>query len=383
MNPIETAPTTTTPPQASRAAHSDEQCLHVGYVVVRFDVGGLERVAAHLINGVDRSAFRPFVFCLERTGRAADWLCAADVPVIELHKRAGNDPSVVWRLSRALRDNGIDVVHSHNWGTLVETMLARRGAGTPIHVHAEHGQELDSLQTRGMRRRLRNSATRWALNRADAVVVCAESVRHRIHDRTSFPAADMLCISNGVDTPLRRTDSSQELRRSLDISEEAIVLGSLSRLVPVKDFETAIETMTHVRDGSPDVHLVLVGDGPQEKSLRTRAESLGVSGQVHVVGRQENIGDWLGAFDIYLNSSLSEALSMGLLEAMSLGLPSVVTDVGDHAAVVGGEAPCGLVVPPGEPGELARAVATLAQSREIRDDFGRRARERYLEHYNN
>jgi len=377
---VETTQAASTPLEPLPAEQPATKRLRVAYIVCRFDVGGLERVAAHLVNGLDRSMFEPFIFCLERTGSAEHWLSNDQTRIIELNKRAGNDPKVVIRLAAALRENHIDVAHSHNWGTLVETTLARRLARTPVHLHAEHGQELDSLQAGGLRRVLRNAATRWALKRANAVVVCAESVRLRIHERCKFPGDDMLCIPNGVDVPSHAT-ASDELRSRIGIGDDALVLGSLSRLVPVKDFSTAVEMMQHLRGGRPAIHLVLVGDGPEEKLLRDRAADLDVAERVHFVGRQENIADWLGMFDIYLNSSLSEALSMGLLEAMSLGLPCLVTDVGDHAAVVGGDSPCGLAVPAGSPQQLARAVTSLVQNKELRHDLGCEARKRYAEFY--
>jgi glycosyltransferase involved in cell wall biosynthesis len=344
-------------------------------------MGGLERVAAHLVNGLDRTKFQPVIICLEKNGTAASWLSHADVPIVELGKRRGNDPGVVRRLARALRDSGIDVVQSHNWGTLVESTLARRWAGTPVHVHAEHGQELDAFHAQGFKRRLRNRATRWALERSDAVVVCAESVGGRVHERCGFHVGEMVCIPNGVDPPVSTPGGGAELRRQLGLGDNCVVLGSLSRLVPVKDFGTAIAMMLRWRDSAPKIHLVLVGDGPCDAALRAQVSSLGLGRQVHLVGRQENIGDWLDLFDIYLNSSLSEALSMGLLEAMALGLPSVVTAVGDHAAVVGGEAPCGFAVPPASPEALASAVSELVENPQLRSDLSRRARERYTQLY--
>ena len=98
----------------------------VAYVVYRFDVGGLERCVANLCNHLDRERFQPMVVCLERSGSAAAWLERDDVEVVELHKRAGNDLGVVRRLARVLKDRNVHVVHSHNWGTLVETAAARR-----------------------------------------------------------------------------------------------------------------------------------------------------------------------------------------------------------------------------------------------------------------
>jgi glycosyltransferase involved in cell wall biosynthesis len=355
--------------------------LRVGYVVCRFDMGGLERVAAHLANGLDRTACQPFIFCLQRSGAAAQWLSRDDIPIVELHKRRGNDPGVVLRFARALREHRIDVIQSHNWGTLLETTLARRWAGTPVHVHAEHGQELDALHASGFRRRLRNRASRWAFDRCDSVVVCAESVRQRLYERCGYPMDSMHCILNGVDRPLQSPGGADALRRQLGLGPNSMVVGSLSRLVPVKDFGAAIAMLARLPAVARDVHLVLVGDGPLEAALRAQAKQLGVTDRVHLVGRQDNIGDWLALFDIYLNSSLSEALSMGLLEALSLGLPAVVTAVGDHPAVVGGTNPCGLRVPPGSADALAAAVSQLVDNPELRRELGRCALERYAELY--
>src|SRR5690242_12707653 len=102
--------------------------LRVALVVHTFEIGGIERHVARLASRLDRQKFRPLIICLARTGKAAQWIETDDVPVIELHKQPRNDLRVVFRLARTLRDERIDVVHSHNWGTLLETTLARRWA---------------------------------------------------------------------------------------------------------------------------------------------------------------------------------------------------------------------------------------------------------------
>ena len=140
--------------------------MRVAYVVCTFETGGLERCIARLCSHLDRDRFRPMVVCLSRSGAAADWIERDDVPIVELGKRAGNDPLLVRRLARTLKEDRVDVVHSHNWGRLVETSLARRWAGVPVHVHAERGTLMGDLNGGGLRSRLRAAVAAWRLMRA-------------------------------------------------------------------------------------------------------------------------------------------------------------------------------------------------------------------------
>ena len=367
--------------------------IRVAYVVHTFDTGGIERCVAHLANHLDGARFWPMVICLSRSGAAAQWIAKDDLPIVALHKKPSNDLRAIARLGRTLRKHRVEVVHSHNWGTLIETAVARRWAGVSCHVHTEHGQGLhEGLGT--MKRLLRRWATRWAFNRADAVLVCAESVRPLLHSRSGFPESQIQFIPNGVEDPLatRTATDPGELRRTLRLPAESLVVGSLARLVPVKDFGAAIEAIGILSRRAHDVHLVLVGDGPEHDRLAARAEAAGISDRVHLVGQQDNVGDWLRAFDVYLNSSLSEAMNLGILEAMAAGVPVVATDVGDNAAIVGGigerrdgadgeASACGLLVPPGNPRELGRALERLIGDHSLRYEFGRRSSDRFAASY--
>ena len=327
--------TTTSPP---KEATDSTRPTRVAYIVHTFDVGGLERCVAHFANHLDRAQFRPIVICLSRSGTAAQWIVDDDVQIIEMRKRPGNDVGVVRRLARTLRERHVDVVHSHNWGTLLETVLARRWARIPVHVHAERGTLLGSLQVRGLRSRLRAMAARWAMNRADCVVTVAEAVRQKLLQRCGRLRTPVRLIPNGVEVPAVTGPEAapSKLRESLGISAEATVLGSVGRLVPVKDFGTAIDALSELRHQQRAIHFVLVGDGPEREALAVRARERGVEDRVHLVGQRQDVGNWLAMMDVYLNVSQSEGMSQSILEAMAVGLPMVVTDVGDNAVLVDG-----------------------------------------------
>lgn len=357
--------------------------IRVAHVLHTFGMGGAERIAALLANHADREGFRPMIVCLGENRADGRWELADDVEVVALHKSSGNDPRVVFRLARLLRERGIDVVHSNNWGTLLETTLARRRAGVPCHVHVEHGAELADLRLGFVKRQLRGMAMRWAFRRVDALVSVCDGVTRLLTYRCGYPAQQVRHIPNGVETPPGARDPAERsrVRAALGVGPETCVVGSVGRLAPVKDFPTAIEAVGRLAHDGHDVHLLLVGDGPEHSALAERAQARGIARRVHLLGEQGRVGPWLAAMDVYVNSSLSEGMSLSILEGMSAGLPLVVTDVGENAALLGAGPEAGLVVAPGSAERLAAALRQLAGDPALRRRLGDAARQRFGQHY--
>ncbi len=348
--------------------------IRIAYVVNSFAMGGLERSIARLVNGMDRDRFAPVVICLSNETSAAGWIDDQSTPVLTLNKKSGNDFAIVRRLADTLCQRSIDLVHSHNWGTLIETTLARRMSRVPIHVHAERGTVGGSIVGKGFRQYMRAQAMRWAMNRADAVISNAISVGERVEARCSYPANRIHVISNGMES-LRLADhdaARETVRSALGITSETVLIGSVGRLNSVKAFELAVEAISMLPK-SPVAHLVLVGDGGELSFLQGRAATLSVLERVHFAGKQEDVGRWLAAMDIYINTSLSEGMSQSIVEAMSVGLPLVVTDVGDNGLLATGPPGCGIVVDSGSASQLANALQCLIANPAQRTKLGRSA----------
>jgi len=357
--------------------------LRVAYVIHNFGMAGLERCVARLVNLLDRDRFQPVIICLSVSGDAKQWLQVDDTPIIELNKADGNDPRVVKRLARVLRDNRIDVVHSHNWGTLVESVLARRWARVPVHVHAERGTVMGHVTLANWQRRIRGSLVRWALNRTDEVVAVSDAVRDRLVNRSGFEFGRIQVIPNGVDAPqvVDRTAQRKQVRRELGIGDDAVVIGSVGTLKPVKDHGTSITALSKIAGRGSDAHLVILGGGPDQQPLTELSKRLNVGERVHLVGQQTDVGRWMSAMDIYENSSISEGMSQAILEAMAFGLPLVVTDVGDSAESVGHDGRCGIVLPPSNADAMAEAFAQLSEHAELRTQMGANAKLRHHKNY--
>lgn len=355
----------------------------MAYLVYSFGVGGLERCVARLVNELDRERFAPLVIALTRLGGAAEWVRRDDVPLLAIGQTRGNDPRSVWRLARLLRQERVDILHSHNWATLVEATLARRLAGVPVHVHAERGTVLGELDHRGWKMRLRGRVMRCGLERSDAVVAVAEAVREKIERASGYGRERVMVIENGVEVPPVDDPGAARarIRAELGLGPGAVLLGSVGRLVDVKDFPAAVAALAAVVAAGTDLHLVLVGDGPERGPIEAAARAAGVRDRLHLAGHQQRVGEWLAALDLYVNCSKSEGQSQSVLEALAAGLPCVVTDVGDNARLVGGSGEAGLVVPSGEGLALADAIGRLAGDPERRKELSHRALARHVQNY--
>ena len=157
----------------------------------------------------------------------------------------------------------------------------------------------------------------------------------------------------------------------------ALRLVAVGRLTPLKGHDDLLAALARLRRGGLDVRLTIVGGGPHRDALLARAHLLGVADHVDLRGPQPPGGviDALRAADLFVTASLSEGISNAVLEAMAIGIPVVVTDVGGtHEVVTDGRD--GVVVPAGDPCRLAEAVASLAHDPAGRAELARAGRAR-------
>lgn len=347
--------------------------LRIALVVHSFNMGGLERYVSHLLNRLDRNRFAPSLVCMDRNGTAQDWVRVDDVPVFEMHKPPGQPrPQFLRQLRDCFRQQRFDLVHSHNWGTLLETSIASVLAGGIVHVHSERGTVMGGSTARSaLRRQINRWVFRGALTHCAAVLAVDDSVAGRVAKASGFRQERIRVIPNGVPCPdcPDRPKTRAENRAALGIGTDEFVVCTVGRLVPVKGYDLLVGAVARLREEGTRVHLILAGDGPLEQSLRDQALQSGIGDLVHLVGRTTRVGDWLATADLFVNSSLSEGMSQAIVEAMAFGLPLVVTNVGGNAWLVGGETPAGVVVPPQDVPALAAGINELVREPAIREQF--------------
>lgn len=328
--------------------------------------GGSERLTVEIVRRLAPS-FRMVVCCLDEPG---DWAADLDVPVTALGRRPGFHPSLGWRIASWARRMDVSVVHAHHYTPFVYGALAGLVAPRLRLVYTEHGRLSDEPPR--VKRRLANSLLSRLPDRAFAV--SADLRGHMMAE--GFRGCPVEVLLNGVDvgTAPGRTERDAA-RRALGFDDRAFLVASVARLDPVKHLTAAVEALSIVRTTVPHARLVLVGDGPERQAIDAAAERFGVRDAVFVTGYRADVHQLLPAFDVYVNSSVSEGISLTILEAMAAALPVVATNVGGTPEVV---APgvTGDLVPARAPADLAAAVVRLAADAGLRRQMGAAGRAR-------
>jgi sugar transferase (PEP-CTERM/EpsH1 system associated) len=348
--------------------------LHVVHVLHSLGVGGTEHGVVNLVTAL-RDGFRHTVVAMTATGPLAARL-PADVAVHCLAKRPGLDVRAVGRLARLLRRLAPDVVHSRNWAAF-DAVPAARLAGVPVVIHGEHGREItDPHGLNARRRRLRRA---FAPLVTHFVTVSIELERWLV-ETVGVPARKVSRIPNGVDSRRFAVPRGEAARRALGVPGDALVVGTVGRLDPVKDQLTLLEAFARAGAAAGGRVLVIVGDGPCRAALAERAGRADLAGLVVLAGQREDVPLLLSGLDVFVLPSIMEGMCNTILEAMAAGLPVVATRTGGNPELVE-HGVTGTLVPVGSVPPLAAAIDAYLADPHLRELHGKAGRQRVEERF--
>ena len=349
--------------------------IKIVHLVPMLSPGGAERVAVHILRGLDRKRYEPALISFTpRLDCELDRLLEDDrVKVRYLGKHAGFDFRVYSRLHRALTECQPDIVHSHLHVLRYAfpcLMLVRPA----VILHTVH-----NLATREIEPRLR-WLQRYALHHGVVPIAVADEVAASLQHLYGIPACRV--ISNGIPTdsyacpPMTR----REWRANEGFGERDFLFVCVARFAPQKNHSLLLQAFAQVATSSPYARLVLVGEGVLTEQLRRQAEALGIDRRIHFLGLRDDIPDVLGAMDVFVLSSDWEGHPLSIIEAMAAGLPIVSTRVGGVPEMIE-DGKHGLIVPVGDFEALSKSMRFLENNREARKSLGTagalRAKERF------
>lgn len=292
------------------------------------------------------------------------------------------DARVLIPLVRGLRREPPDILHCHLLRANLYGRLAGRLAGVKGIINTIHG--VDEYLTAGnLLSRAVRSAERLSANWVSQYVAVSENARQAVINRLGLTPGKVSTILNALDLePFQQPGPDvKDLRAELGLNPEALVVGSVGRLAPLKDFPSLVRWLGELSKTFPRAQLVIIGEGEERPALEHLIAGLNLRDKVALPGFRADIPRVLRALDIFAFPSLSEGLSIALLEAMAAGLPCVVTDVGGNAeAVVEGET--GFVVPPGDSSGFKAALSRLLQDGNLRKKLGAAGKNRAFTVFN-
>jgi len=297
-----------------------------------------------------------------------------------LTERFRFDPGTVVQALQIARSRSVDVIQSHEYKSHTVAFLVSRILGIPWVAFA-HGWTRDDRKVE-----LFHSIDRVLLKRADRAVAVSNALRTELAGLRGDRPTDV--VWNSVDrNELPRRHGGDAVRKELSVGEQEVLIGAVGRLSNEKGQEVLIRAYAQAAGIVPGTQVVVVGDGPNRRSLEGLADKLGVGERIHFVGHQRATGDYYEAMDLLVLPSYSEGLPNAVLEAMALGTPVLASDVGGVREIVT-DGENGWLVAPGRSDLMAREIARHAERQSLaafgriageslfpRFDPGRRARE--------
>jgi glycosyltransferase involved in cell wall biosynthesis len=278
------------------------------------------------------------------------------------------------KLRKLLLSRRFELVHTHDLHGLMDASICRLLIPGLKHVHTFHFGNYPHKPPR--ERRIENVL--WRL--PDALVAVGREQQQAICATYSIPGERLRILWNGVDPPNYAPD--ERVNDILD-GETRHVIGSISTMIEQKGIPDLLEAIRQLRQRRSDFIVLLIGDGHLRTPMERRAAELGLEGHVRFLGWvTEAASRALPRFDIFVQSSRWEAMSMVVLEAMAAARAVVATRVGENQHVIEHER-SGLLVPPEDPAALARSLERLLADAELRQRLGDRARIRYMQHFTN
>ncbi|MEI8381230.1 MAG: GT4 family glycosyltransferase PelF [Planctomycetota bacterium] len=334
--------------------------LRVCHVSLTLKTGGLERLLADIARHHDEGCTPEFL-ALTEVGRFAEIIRDAGCTVHRLNPsgRFGQLKQMV----QLFRRGQYDVVHTHNTYPHLYASIAARLAGVPVVVNTRHGQRAGH----GWKSR---TQFRWASHLVDRIIAVSDDAARLCVDADGVKPRKVIRIWNGIDI--------DDFQFTGPITTPVAI--SVARLSAEKDFPSLLQAMAIAVREVPDLKLKLVGDGPERPRLEQLTDELGLRAHVEFLGERKDVPELLSQAGFFVTASLTEGISLTLLEAMAVGLPVVATSVGGNSEIV--DAPqTGRLVPPADPDKLAAAMVAMCHEKTQWPAMGQAGRRRVEEHF--
>lgn len=339
--------------------------MKIAHVVDSMAVGGAEMLVSQMCRLQREQGHEPCVYAVAALGVLGERMRTegfAVQPNVGRHL-----PDATRNFFRIFKASRPDVVHLHNPTPTIYAAPAARIAGARSIVSTRHSLV---APPRNLVMELKYTI---AAKFCDWIVGICDATTNNMKSAHSAPERKIVRIYNGT-LALPRVAKEQWPPKS------GFTLVYVGRLEPVKNHVLLLNAFRAALSSIPDLRLWIVGDGSERKTLESLATKLGIATEVTFWGQQLDVAPFFSAADAFIMSSTSEGLPMSLLQAFSLGLPAIVTDVGGMAEVVR-LAQAGLIVSVTNPEDMAKAILSLATSPTEREQFAMNAEAAFRTHF--
>ena len=326
-------------------------------------LSGAQNMMLNLIKGLDKNKYDIYVLS-KPGGPLVEEIRKNNfhyIPVNSLRRNLSFwDVIAFISMIRIFRKYKFDVVHTHSSKTGFLGRIAARFTGIPKIIHTVHGFPFHQFQPRYVRK-FYQTMERLASRFCDYVVFVNNSERELAIAKKIVSLNKALTIYNGIELPdIKKLKSTRKT--------DNFVIGSVLRFWKQKNVINTVEAAIKVCRESSKINFVFIGDGEQLNECIKIVDDAKMAEKIQFPGRQTNIFEWLIGFDVFLLFSKWEGLPISILEAMSVGLPIVASDIKGNNEQVNSRN--GYLIPVNDIDKLTKVLVSLPNKKDLLNKLG-------------
>lgn len=352
--------------------------ITIVHLIRQGKIGGGESHVLSLVAALDPKKFRSVVISYT-DGPMIDALDKLNIKSYVVHTTLPFNPLIVKRVTEILKSEKADVIHAH--GTRAASNVYRSAAALKIPmVYTVHGWSFHKDQNH-LLFKARNRAEQYLVGKADHTICVSKA--NLDEGKSYFEMPRSSYIHNSVDFGRfhPEVDFRAEIRQECGIPDNAYCIGYIVRMTVQKDPLNMVRAAAIAAEKDPNLHFLMAGDGELLEAAKNLANSLGVSNRISFPGFRTDVPEILSAVDAYVLSSLWEGLPIGIIEAMAMKKPSVVSNIAANAELIE-DGKQGFLVPMQNDQALAEGILKLSLNKALSDKMGRAAYEKARQMFN-
>jgi len=340
-------------------------------------VGGGETHLISLAENLNHKRYQLIVLSFS-AGNMVDRLTELGIRCYVITTQRAFDVRIISQVRQIIKREKVDIIHAHGTRAFTNILLASTRMKIPI-IYTVHGWSFHDDQFPLMKK-LRIMMESFLVKRVNRTITVSES--NQLTGTLSIKNFQSVVINNGIN--LNRFDpasTTSDIRQEHGISEDATLIGYISRVTKQKDPFTMLEAFAKVLNENTNCKLLMVGEGELKAEAIQKAYSLGINEHVIFEGFRSDVPEILKAIDIYCLPSLWEGLPIGLLEAMAMEKAIIATRVDGSKELINHEHN-GLLVEPKQPEALAKAILRLHRDQQFKASLQEKTRKDIVAKYN-
>jgi len=328
----------------------EDKKIKILYLITGLRTGGAEMVLYNLVKELDKNEFEPVVVSIISIAEVGEKIKRLGVPVLSLNTQFKYDPLIFFRFLSILKKEKPQILHSFLFHSIFLGRIVGKICKIPITISSIHSEYTSGF--------LRDWILQFTSKLDNVVTVVSQKAKEKLVTARAILPSKTIVIYNGIDLDkfkFRNKEKREEIRKELNLKGSDKVLISVGRLFKAKGYPYLIKAIKSFKTRYPKIILLILGEGKERKKLEKLIKDNNLKQNVFLLGRKEDISNYLNAADVFVLASLWESLPNVILEAMACDLPVVTTNVGGIPEIVENGV-SGFLVKPKNPLALTKKI---------------------------